>query len=123
LLRELALDDRRSTSSVSHSARDGLGGSAALAVAIVRSLDLRSRSIAPERINAGFECEKRRTESSGVISLRWRRPTRCSCTATPRVRVFPVPHGTVAIVIGISGKSLTANNVAQVRTAATPAAI
>ena len=124
LLRELSLDDRTIDIEVfPHIPRAmGLGGSAALAVAIIRSLDTRfALNLSLERINAlAFECEKAAhgtpsgvdntvaTYGQMVLYSNASRPR--FSTLTTRV---PLP-----IVIGISGKeSLTANNVAHVRTA------
>ncbi len=124
LLHELALDDRTIDIEVfPHIPRAmGLGGSAALAVAIIRSLDTRfALNLSLERINAlAFECEKAAhgtpsgvdntvaTYGQMVLYSNASRPR--FSTLTTRV---PLP-----IVIGISGKeSLTANNVAHVRTA------
>jgi hydroxymethylglutaryl-CoA reductase len=124
LLRELALDDQAIDIEVfPHIPRAmGLGGSAALAVAIIRSLDLRfGLNLSLERINAlAFECEKaahgtpsgvdNTVATYGQMVLYNNASGPHFSTLTTRV---PLP-----IVIGISGKeSLTANNVAQVRMA------
>ncbi len=124
LLHQLKLDDRTIDIEVfPHIPRAmGLGGSAALAVAIIRSLDTRfALNLPQERINAlAFECEKAAhgtpsgidntvaTYGQMLLYCNQSRP-RFSTLATK----VPLP-----IVIGISGKeSLTANNVAHVRTA------
>ncbi len=125
LLHELKLDDRTIDIEVfPHIPRAmGLGGSAALAVAIVRSLDLRFalEPLGSERVNAlAFECEKAAHGTpSGVdntVATYGQMLLYCNASR-PRFSTLatkvPLP-----IVIGISGKeSLTANNVAQVRAA------
>jgi hydroxymethylglutaryl-CoA reductase len=100
----------------------GLGGSAALAVAIVRALDAHFvLNLSHERINAlAFECEKAAHGTpSGVDNTvaTYGQILLYSNVSGPRFSTLttgaPLP-----IVVGISGKeSLTANNVAQVRTA------
>jgi hydroxymethylglutaryl-CoA reductase len=124
LLRELGLDDRTIDIEVfPHVPRAmGLGGSAALAVAIVRALNQRfALDLSNERVNAlAFECEKAAHGTpSGVdntVATYGKMLLYCN-KATPRFK----PLATTAplpLVIGISGKeSLTANNVARVRAA------
>jgi hydroxymethylglutaryl-CoA reductase len=124
LLRELALDDRSIDIEVfPHIPRAmGLGGSAALAVAIVRSLDMRfALNLSSERINAlAFECEKAAHGTpSGVDNTVATYGQMVLFSNASRPRFSPlIPKTPLPIVIGISGKeSLTANNVAQVRAA------
>jgi mevalonate kinase len=69
----------------------GLGGSAALAVAIVRSLDLAVwLGLSAERVNAlAFECEKAAHGTpSGVDNTVATYGQMCCCTATRRGRAF-----------------------------------
>ena len=124
LLRELALDDHPIDIEVfPHIPRAmGLGGSAALAVAIVRSLDLRfGLNLSAERVNAlAFECEKAAHGTpSGVDNTVATYGQMLLYSNASRPRFSPVATKVpLPIVIGISGKeSLTANNVAQVRAA------
>jgi hydroxymethylglutaryl-CoA reductase len=124
LLRELSLDDQAIDIEVfPHIPRAmGLGGSAALAVAIVRALDAHFvLNLSHERINAlAFECEKAAHGTpSGVDNTvaTYGQILLYSNASGPRFSTLttgaPLP-----IVVGISGKeSLTANNVAQVRSA------
>jgi hydroxymethylglutaryl-CoA reductase len=124
LLRELSLDNQAIDIEVfPHIPRAmGLGGSAALAVAIVRALDAHfGLNLTHERINAlAFECEKAAHGTpSGVDNTvaTYGQILLYSNASGPRFSTLttgaPLP-----IVVGISGKeSLTANNVAQVRTA------
>ena len=124
LLRELTLDDQAIDIEVfPHIPRAmGLGGSAALAVAIIRALDLRfGLNLSLERINAlAFECEKAAHGTpSGVDNTvaTYGQMVLYNNASGPHFSTLktPVP---LPIVIGISGKeSLTANNVAQVRAA------
>ena len=124
LLRELDLDDRPIDIEVfPHVPRAmGLGGSAALAVAIVRALNERfALDLSIERVNdLAFECEKAAHGTpSGVDNTvaTYGQMLLYSNKATPRFKPLAtkVP---LQLVIGISGKeSLTANNVAQVRAA------
>ena len=124
LLRELSLDDRSMDIEVfPHIPRAmGLGGSAALAVAIVRALDMRfALNLSAERINAlAFECEKTAHGTpSGIDNTVATYGQMLLYSNASRPRFSPLtPRVAMPIVIGISGKeSLTANNVAQVRAA------
>ena len=124
LLRELDLDNRSIDIEVfPHVPRAmGLGGSAALAVAIVRALNDRfALDLSLERVNAlAFECEKAAHGTpSGVdntVATYGQMLLYCN-QATPRFKPLATKVA-LPLVIGISGKeSLTANNVAQVRAA------
>jgi hydroxymethylglutaryl-CoA reductase len=124
LLHELALDDASMDIEVfPHIPRAmGLGGSAALAVAIVRALNLRfALNLTPERINdLAFECEKAAHGTpSGIDNTVATYGQMLLYSNASRPRFSPLlPKAALPIVIGISGKeSLTANNVALVRTA------
>ncbi len=124
LLRELSLDDRAIDIEVfPHIPRAmGLGGSAALAVAIVRSLDVRfALNLSTERINTlAFECEKEAHGTpSGIDNTVATYGTMLLYSNASRPRFSTLaPKQAMPIVIGMSGKeSLTANNVAQVRAA------
>ena len=102
----------------------GLGGSAALAVSVVRALDTHFRlGLAPEEVNAhAFECERAAHGTpSGVdntvatygatMLFRARPGTTAECTELPLGKPLP-------LVVGISGKeSLTAKSVARVAAA------
>jgi hydroxymethylglutaryl-CoA reductase len=124
LLKELALDGEAIDIEVfPHLPRAmGLGGSAALAVAIVRALDAHfALRLSAERINAlAFECEKAAHGTpSGIDNTvaTYGQILLYNNADGPRFSTLttgaPLP-----LVIGISGKeSLTANNVAQVRNA------
>ena len=125
LLRELALDDRSIDIEVfPHIPRAmGLGGSAALAVAIVRVAGPPrfGLGLSLERVNAlAFECEKAAHGTpSGVDNTvaTYGQMLLYSNASRPRFSTL-APSVPLPIVIGISGKeSLTANNVAQVRAA------
>ena len=125
LLARLELSDRAMTIEVFPSVPRamGLGGSSALAVAVVRALSEHFKlDLDNERINAlAFECEKAAHGTpSGVDNtiatygtpLLFRRRD-----GTPDFNEIH-PARSVPIVLGISGKeSLTASTVAQVRTA------
>ncbi len=124
LLRELSLHDRAIDIEVfPHIPRAmGLGGSAALAVAIVRSLDERfALNLSAERVNAlAFECEKAAHGTpSGIDNTVATYGQMLLYSNASRPRFSPLaPKRSMPIVIGMSGKeSLTANNVAQVRAA------
>ena len=124
LLRELSLHDRAIDIEVfPHIPRAmGLGGSAALAVAIVRSLDERfALNLSAERVNAlAFECEKAAHGTpSGIDNTVATYGQMLLYSNASRPRFSPLaPKWSMPIVIGMSGKeSLTANNVAQVRAA------
>ena len=102
----------------------GLGGSAALAVSVVRALDTHFRlGLAPEEVNAhAFECERAAHGTpSGVdntvatygatMLFRARPGATAECTELPLGKPLP-------LVVGISGKeSLTAKSVARVAAA------
>ena len=102
----------------------GLGGSAALAVSVVRALDTHFRlGLTPEEVNAhAFECERAAHGTpSGVdntvatygatMLFRARPGATAECTELPLGKPLP-------LVVGISGKeSLTAKSVARVAAA------
>ena len=102
----------------------GLGGSAALAVSVVRALDTHFRlGLVPEEVNAhAFECERAAHGTpSGVdntvatygatMLFRARPGANAECTELPLGKPLP-------LVVGISGKeSLTAKSVARVAAA------
>jgi len=127
MLDELALGDEAMTIEViPHVPRAmGLGGSSALAVAVVRALDHCYRlGLSDGRINAlAFECEKAaHGNPSGIdntiatygMPLRFERGPD---DATPRFDELTLGSD-LPLVIGISGReSLTANTVARVRSA------
>ncbi len=125
LIAELDLEDRAMDIEVfPHVPRAmGLGGSAALAVAIVRALSDHFRlALSDERINAlAFECEKAAHGTpSGVDNtvatygkaLKFR-----SIAGRPQFEPLVI-GATLPLVIGITGReSFTANHVARVRSA------
>ena len=101
----------------------GLGGSAALAVSVVRALDIHFRlGLAPADVNAhAFECERAAHGTpSGVDNTIATYGTtmlfRAGPGATPNFTFAELPLGKpLPLVIGISGKeSLTATSVARV---------
>ena len=100
----------------------GLGGSSALAVAVIRAIDAAyNLALTDERINElAFECEKAvhgtpsgidNTVSTYGAPLRYQK----DADSAPRFNEVTI-GGPTQLVIGITGKeSLTANTVAQVR--------
>ncbi|MEM7216838.1 MAG: hydroxymethylglutaryl-CoA reductase, degradative [Pseudomonadota bacterium] len=98
----------------------GLGGSAALAVAVVRALDEHfGLALTEERINAlAFECEKAAHGTpSGIDNTlaTYGRPLWYRNDGTPEFREI-APGAPLNLVVGLTGKeSLTAETVARVR--------
>jgi len=100
----------------------GLGGSAALAVAVIRAMNLHFHlGLDDERVNAlAYECEKvAHGTPSGLDNTlaTWGKPFLFRAGESPLRQVIEVPEP-LPIVIGMSGvESLTARTVARVREA------
>ncbi len=124
LLARLALADRAMTIEViPHIPKAvGLGGSAALAVAIIRALShAYGLDLNDAQVNdLAFECERAAHGTpSGIDNTvaTYGEPIRYQNASTPRFTQITLA-GPVDLVIGFSGReSLTANTVARVRTA------
>ncbi len=100
----------------------GLGGSAALAVAVIRALDKRyALGLTDEAVNAlAFKCEKiaHGTPSGIDNTLSTYGQPMLYRAGDPPVRETIEPGGPIELVVGISGiESLTAATVARVRKA------